>query len=217
MSILFASTSLLTLTGGNSIIAKSIGSGENIASSRDVNSFTKNSFTKKEEEILLAWKKMDSKYELLLEKSIQNPSGISEGELKGLVDEFNKTFYEISDKYGHQDDKMTQDDEMTTEKLRSMLMKDVEDARRNPSKRSDMRGLKNQYQLLLEKAMRNPREITEEDLKGYVDESNKLDNKYGSRYGSSSELTQEKLRSRLMKDVEDARRNPSLYNKLQEA
>ncbi|WP_149453158.1 hypothetical protein [Pasteuria penetrans] len=156
MGILFASTSLLVLMGGNGVMANSIEDQKNITltekekdeileakkeygkkhGKKDQGTTT---LTEKEKEIMLTWKKVDIRYKELLRKAIQNQNQISEGDLKKYVDELSKEFSKITDKYGHMDDEgITYRKDPTPEEVRSQIMKDVEDIRKNPSKLKDL-------------------------------------------------------------------------------
>ncbi|WP_149453289.1 hypothetical protein [Pasteuria penetrans] len=144
MGILFASTSLLAWMGGNSILAESREDQKNTELSENIHRSDgpNSSYTEEEKEknslildkFISFLDKFDSKYRVLLEKSIRSPDEISKGDLKEFIDELNKDTNELDQDFGHtsKDNGMTH--EMAQEQLWSALMRDAEEARRNPSK-----------------------------------------------------------------------------------
>ncbi|WP_149453133.1 hypothetical protein [Pasteuria penetrans] len=123
MGILFASTSLLTLMGGNIVMAESTGDQEGTTLSKNMHKSDglNSSYTQKE----LA-KKLNNQYKLLLEKEMRNPDEISTEDLKDFASASN----EYSSKYGA-------GHKFTPEELRSMLKKNAEEAHKNPSKHKE--------------------------------------------------------------------------------
>ncbi|WP_149454326.1 hypothetical protein [Pasteuria penetrans] len=77
---------------------------------------------------------------------------------------------------------------------------------------SNIRKINSQYKTLLEKKIQNPNEISREDVGKFVDETNKIANKYGS----TNKITLEKVWSTLTKEAGEARRDPSGYKKRKE-
>ncbi|WP_149453224.1 hypothetical protein [Pasteuria penetrans] len=153
IGILFASTSLLVLMGGNGVMANSIEDQKNITlteKEKDEILEAKKSYSKKygkegqenitltekEKEIMLAWKKVDVRYKELLRKAIQNQNEISEEDSKNFVDELNQYFNKIADKYGRTD--QGDQGDLTQEQFRSNLKRDIEDIRKNPSKLKEL-------------------------------------------------------------------------------
>ncbi|WP_149453123.1 hypothetical protein [Pasteuria penetrans] len=123
MGILFASTSLLTLMGGNSVMAESTGDQEGTTSSKNMhkNDGLNSSYTQKD-----MAKKLNNQLKTLVEKEMRNPNEISTDDLKDFASASN----EYSSKYGT-------GNKSTPEEVRSILKKIAEEARKNPSKHKE--------------------------------------------------------------------------------